>query len=147
MKKKLIPNISKKRLQKLAKQIKPIDYFWLEDCQYSTLCYIKGHFYVKNTRLHTAFLWSEEAGKEVTDLKPLINIKTFHRWGYYGFFKPSVAEVLAQIPKKYLKQVVAFRIINHPENSNDLNEDKILYGTDLHVATTRLYVHDKNREK
>lgn len=34
-----------------------------------------------------------------------------HGYGYYGLFKPSVGEVIRQIPKDLLEKVVAFEII------------------------------------
>lgn len=34
-----------------------------------------------------------------------------HGYGYYGLFKPSVGEIIRQIPKDLLEKVVAFEII------------------------------------
>ena len=49
---------------------------------------------------------------DFTKLSVLEDRKMLHGWGYYGFFKPSVGEVIRQIPKDSLEKVVAFEIID-----------------------------------
>jgi len=79
---------------------------------------------------HTAFRWSPVATTRAMGLVRMAEITTYHTYGYYGFFKPTIAEVISQIPDEYLKDVVAF------ETGGDvrLTEDE-----EHHVATTILY--------
>jgi hypothetical protein len=65
-------------------------------------------------------------------LTPLREITTFHTWAYYGFFKPTIAEVLAQIPEDLVDQVVAFEILDMINDNEALNDG-------YHVAITRLF--------
>ena len=71
-------------------------------------------------------------GSKAKNLTPLRDVTTYHTWAYYGFFKPTIAECLAQIPEDILDKVVAFEIVNQPRDSEALNAG-------YHVATTRLY--------
>jgi hypothetical protein len=77
--------------------------------------------------------------EEVKGLKPIRDIRTHHTYGYYGFFKPAIAEVLAQIPEDILEQVVAFEIIKWPQDADDLNKELEALNAGYHVAITRLY--------
>lgn len=58
----------------------------------------------------TSYIWSPTITTEATGLKEFIKINTIHKCSYYGFFKPSVAEVLAQIPDDILDKICAFEI-------------------------------------
>ena len=65
---------------------------------------------------HVAYTWLTEAidyaeKVDFTKLSVLEDIKMLHGYGYYGLFKPSVGEVIRQIPKDLLEKVVAFEII------------------------------------
>ena len=89
---------------------------------------------------HTAFyLLSGETnfGEEVNyaKLKPLTDVKMLHTYGYYGFFKPTVAEVIRQIPKEFLCKVTAFEIIE----IGDTNTYKEELNAGYHVSIVRLY--------
>jgi len=89
-----------------------------------------------------SFLWDaklEEAPiKE--DLYVLDKLWTVHSYGYQGMFKPSIAEVMQQIPKAYSKlKLVYFETVG-PEDASDLNlwVDHVQAG--VHVAKTTLYL-------
>ncbi len=86
-----------------------------------------------------AYTWEPKHTKEARGLQPIRDITTLHTYGFYGFFKPSIAEVLAQIPEDILDSVVAFEIVKHPETADDLNKDIDALNAGFHVATTRLY--------
>jgi hypothetical protein len=53
------------------------------------------------------------------DLKEIDRIWTLHRYGHYSLFKPSVAEVLMQIPENLLDNVDFF-LVRGPDTSDDL---------------------------
>ena len=129
-----IPKVSRGRINKLAKRIKPVIQF--------THSIFRGKRYIKPVDLFgVAYTWDPKPRRRARNLKPLCDITTYHAYGYYGCFKPSVAEVLAQIPKEYLDKVIAFEIIRGPETADDLNREKEALQAGYHVATTRLYVH------
>lgn len=74
---------------------------------------------------------------DFTRLSVLEDRKMLHGYGYYGYFKPSVGEVIRQIPKEYLERVVAFEIICGPLGMNSVFNDELNAG--YHVSIVRLY--------
>lgn len=123
-----IPEVPKKVIRKRAKRIKPVYEF---DG--------KKRFIKKVKLFSTAFTWDPKPRKKARKLVALQDITTYHTWAFYGFFKPTIAEVLAQIPEDVLDKVVAFEIVMKPETADDLNKDKEALNAGYHVATTRLY--------
>jgi hypothetical protein len=88
----------------------------------------------------TAYTWDPKFKDEVLpELKVLQTIRTYHGYGYYGFFKPSIAEVLAQIPGNLIQRVYGFEIIQVPQTAEDLNEHIEYVREGFHLALTRLY--------
>ena len=128
-----IPEVSEDRIRELAERIKPVVQFAR-----------KGKCYIKPVDLfNVAYTWSPESAEVVTGLKPLCDITTYHTFDYYGFFKPSIAEVLAQIPAEHLDKVIAFEIVGRPfSDVDDLNKEQEALNAGYHVATTRLYVRE-----
>ncbi len=92
-----------------------------------------------------SFLWerSETMTVKAQGLKSVGEIATLHRYGYHGFFKPSIAEVLAQIPEEFREKerVVAFETIG-PDDVADLRKQNDLVQAGFHVARTILYAKD-----
>lgn len=127
-----IPKITDDELVKRAENIKPVV---REQRKFSG----DVLFYIKPVDLkNVAFTWDAKPTKQATGLKPIATITTYHAYGYYGFFKPSIAEVLAQIPEQYLKDVVAFETYG-PDSVTDLNRNKTELDDGYHVAQTILY--------
>lgn len=94
----------------------------------------------------TAYTWLTEppdyAGPvDFTQLSVLEDTKMLHVYGYHGFFKPDVGEVIRQIPKQYLEKVVAFEIISGPVGMNSIYRKELNAG--FHVSIVRLY-QEKN---
>lgn len=87
----------------------------------------------------TAYTWSPKFEDVVVGVDHLKDITTYHKYGHYVYFKPSIAEVIACIPEDLIDEVVAFEIIDRPENSSDLNDDLGALNAGFHVATARLY--------
>lgn len=87
----------------------------------------------------TSFTWHGEAdcGTPVPEqgLSMLAEVTTYHTCGYAMFFKPSIAEVLAQIPAELVDKVVAFEVLF------DANVTQIVSTADFygHQTVTRLY--------
>ena len=78
---------------------------------------------------------------DYSKLSALADVKMLHRYGYYVFFKPSVGEVIRQIPLEHLEKVVAFEIICGPIGMNTTFNKE--FGAGYHVSIVRLY-EEKN---
>ena len=91
----------------------------------------------------TAFSWAPEPIGVAAELVKIGEITTYHTYSYYGFFKPVVAEVLAQIPAKLMGEVVAFKTEANLEGlDNILTKDQ-----KYHHAQTTLYAFKKGGAK
>ena len=124
-----IPEVPRERILELAERIKPI-YDFIH----------KGRCYIEPVDPFTqAYTWDPKSAESAENLEPLCTITTYHSWGYYMFFKPTISEVLAQIPAEHLDKVVAFEIIESPQSADDLNREKEALNAGYHVATTQLY--------
>ena len=91
-----------------------------------------------------SYLWLNDISDydtevNLTDYSVLADVKMLHSYGFYGFFKPSVAEVISQIPEEYLSETVAFQIIYSPDTCDDLNLFKKELDAHYHVSIVRLY--------
>jgi len=114
-----VPKITDERLAELLARIRPVHRFDGE------LCYIKP---VDPRRI--AFTWDPKKDMRADGLVALQYVMTCHDYGHPSLFKPSVAEVLAQIPEDIVDEVVAF------ETSRDADFDR---GLGCHVTTTIFY--------
>jgi len=89
-------------LDALAKRIRP--------------CYLteKGAlaYMIVPNLTNVAFTWGPEHLQDVEEWREVGRIETHHTCGYIGFFKPTIAEVLAQIPKHLLDECNAFVTLN-----------------------------------
>lgn len=122
-----VPDISDEELQKRYESIKPIQkvggkYFLLEECDLRKV----------------AYLWAPKHQEEVK-VKEVARIKTHHHTGYISLFKPSIAEVLTQIPPEYLSTVHYFEVIVDDSSGTDTQIRCFSSGTG-HLATTVLYM-------
>lgn len=83
-----------------------------------------------------SYIWnSDDFTKkvDVSKFRILTHVKMLHGHGYYSLFKPSIAEILSQIPKAYIKDTVAFEIIDTYPMSGDEFDDG------YHTSSVRLY--------
>lgn len=81
---------------------------------------------------NVAYTWEPEYLGECRGLEEIARIETNHKCGYYGFFKPSIDEVIRQIPDNLVERVTHFEI------PQDCEVACYSYG-DGHRATTILY--------
>ena len=138
-----IPEVPSERIEELSKRIKPVVRFSRRGF-FMRLCVSADGkpFFIKKVDLFgIAFTWSPKPTKRARGLKQVVDITTYHTWGYYGCFKPSIAEVLAQIPDEYVYEVNAFEIVDSPKTSADLCRYPEELNEGYHVATTRLYIY------
>ena len=94
----------------------------------------KLHFIKPVDIENTAFTWDPKLEDEAISLKPLQNINTIHDYGAPSLFKPSINEVLAQIPADVLDRVTAF--------STDVDPRQFTPGGSHHLGLTTLYTGD-----
>lgn len=86
-----------------------------------------------------AFTWSPKLVERAPALELITTIPTLHVWGFYGFFKPSIAEVMACIPHHLVDRVCAFET-HGPDTADDLNASKwVTMECGMHLAATHLY--------
>ena len=137
-----IPDIGKEELLARYKRIKPIveiegkKYFLRE----FTADELSGISYIWN---------ASENKRELVDMNEYVprlecDFECIHKYGYYALFKPSIAEVLAQIPERELKYVDAFEIIESPKTEKDFNKNKIVFDNGFHISKVRLYTSRYN---
>lgn len=133
-----IPKISNARLEELAARIKPVARgpggvaFWVQPTAHPR---------------NESYTYDIKFGKEALGLIGLVTIRTLHAFNYHGMFKPSIAEVLAQIPHDLIDKVGAFEIVVRPENASDLNLYRAELNAGFHVAETMLYEVEPNWPK
>lgn len=126
-----IPEISDDEIAQMLEHITPLVHSnegeglrTAEDCDPRTVSY--------------AWRRCEDSVVDESELEEIRRIRTYHSWGHYSLFKPSVAEVFAQIPSELRERVQAFLVIG-PEGADDLNREKEALNAGYHVAETILY--------
>jgi hypothetical protein len=128
-----VPDMAEARIRELGERIKPVMEFKEE-----------GRRYIKPVDIFAeSFTWDPEPGSKATGLKSICDITTYHPYGYIGNFKPSVAQVILQIPREHLDKVIAFEIVKAPDEvpDNSTPEYEAL-DAGYHTATTRLYAQE-----
>ena len=137
-----IPEISDDQLKKRYAQIKPIvdvgqdDKYWLKEFQFEELRTV-------------AYTWDPDRRGEPVGahkLQPILDedFACIIKYGYHGLFKPTIAEVLAQIDTPCIKLVRAFEIIEHPKSAEDFYKTPLhtaVFNASYHVAIVRLYTY------
>lgn len=81
------------------------------------------------------FIANNEVYAKTSSLKPIAKITTYHRCGYPLFIKPSVYEVLYQIPEELRDKVVAFELYASSPYVWDVYNDDL----ERHALTCILY--------
>ena len=120
-----IPTLTKDELLSRAFRITPV----VENDQG------QPHFITPCDIENTAFTWSPKREDEAAGLTPLKTITTYHDYGAPVFFKPSINEVLAQIPPELLGKVTGFS--TEPDQARQFTP-----GGSHHVGITTLYTGD-----
>ena len=129
----VIPELTNKRLKELLAKIRPV----------VTRDGVK-HFIKKCHPRDVAFTWDPKLAALAPGLEPLCEVRTLHRYGYYGLFKPSLAECLAFLPPSAEAEAVAFEIVDRPGDAADLNAESGALNAGCHVATTVFYRQGKS---
>ena len=124
-----IPVITIARARQIIKHIKPVYRFK------NKIRYIKRF---RNMFTVDFTLFAEPSNRRVDKLKDLCEIVIFHKKNrVYNFMRPTLLEILSQIPEKYFGKVVAFEFIGELEKDNEL---KLVAGQlGYWVGKVRLY--------
>jgi hypothetical protein len=122
-----IPKITDARISEMLKTIRPLIH---RDGKLHCIKWI-------DTR-KVAFTWNPVLDGEVQATEIVGRIRTLHTYGYPGFFKPSIAEVLAQIPEELVAKVRGFSL-EGPDTADDINREQEALNAGFHVATVTLY--------
>ena len=85
---------------------------------------------------NVSFVWSKDLTDSPGDLVEVGRETTLHTYGHYGLFKPSIAEVLCQMPEGLNAD---FFEVRGPVDVNDLNNELVALNKGFHVATTIFY--------
>ena len=130
-----IPEIDDKRLKELYQLLKPI-------VTIDEMKYLLREFTLQELR-NQSYIWNRQVDKrDVVDSSKLETVDDFlclHTWGYYGVFKPSIAEVLSQAPENVIEQANTFEIIECPETREDVFKYKEVINNGFHLSKVRAY--------
>lgn len=138
-----IPEISDERVAELYALIKPVIRFQHKGYEFPPLGGWKLSdivpdkddgllYFIEDVDPYkAAFTVYPKPIRQAEDLEEFDAILTWHTWAYYGFFKPTIAEVLAQIPEQHLERIVAFQTLTNVAIDNIVGN--------YHVAITVLY--------
>ena len=130
-----IPEIDDKRLKELYQLLKPI-------VTIDEMKYLFREFTLQELR-NQSYIWNRHEDKrDVVDPNKLETVDDFlclHTWGYYGLFKPSIAEVLSQAPESVIEQANTFEIIESPETREDVFKYKEVIDNGFHLSKVRAY--------
>ena len=95
-----------------------------------------------------SYIWNRDTDKRnivhKEDLEVVEDFICLHGYGYYGLFKPSIHEVLAQLPEKSIKEADYFEIIESPVTREDVFKYTDVLNAGYHATVVRTY---KKKEK
>ncbi len=130
-----IPEIDDKRLKELYQLLKPI-------VTIDEMKYLLREFTLQELR-NQSYIWNRHEDKrDIVDSSRLETVDDFlclHTLGYYGLFKPSIAEVLSQAPESVIEQANTFEIIESPETREDVFKYKEVIDNGFHLSKVRAY--------
>ena len=130
-----IPEIDDNRLKELYQLLKPI-------VTIDEIKYLLREFTLQELR-NQSYIWNRHEDKrDIVDPNKLETVDDFlclHTWGYYGLFKPSIAEVLSQAPESVIEQANTFEIIESPETREDVFKYKEVIDNGFHLSKVRAY--------
>lgn len=136
----LIPHISDNEILKRYKQIKPV--VTLDEKLYYlrrfNLKEIRGICFLSDCRNDAA----NAVGKNELTVLEGKDFNCLHTYGLHGLFRPTIAEVLAQINDNDIPLVKAFEIIETPNTRRNAFDNDFIsaaFTNGYHVSIVRLY--------
>ena len=91
-------------------------------------------------------LMSDGSVRDEIRLKLCFEIVTYHTWSYYGFFKPTVAEVLSQIPESIMKQIKTEMYFCTKVITAE-GDNITLIDNDYHIGRTKFFMRELETRK
>lgn len=73
------------------------------------------------------------------NLVELACVDMLHRYNRSEVFKPTIAEILSQIPEEYIDKTVAYEIIEYAKLASDFLKHKEEFNDGFHVSKVLLY--------
>ena len=155
-----LPKLTEIELAARYKNLKPI-----VKNDNGKLSWIKSFDKIKDLKT-TSYTWDPKFVREVKD-DELIELQCFDQlclspYAYYGFFKPTIEEVLCQLDSTLMPldsditlrshddfktKIVAFEIIEQPETMTDFHKTDLhtaVFNAGYHVFKVRFYGSFKN---
>lgn len=86
-----------------------------------------------------SYTWDPVYLKEAKGLEEIARFECLHRYGYYGMFKPSVGEVIRQIPAEHREAAQYFQITKQPEGAADFAKHQAAFDAGFHTSEVTLY--------
>jgi hypothetical protein len=131
----VIPEITDERLTSLYSQIKPLVEI---DGNKHTL----REFTLRELR-HTSYYWNYDTNcRDVIGKDKLDAIQDFHCLHefdlYRGFFRPSIAEVLSQLPENVTEKADFFEIVE-ALIGDDMDRENDISNAGFHLSRVRVY--------
>ena len=130
-----LPKIDDNKLVELYKTLKPI-------VTIEGIKYLLKEFTLKQLRNQSYLFYAEQDKREIVEPEKLEIIDDFlclHTWGYHALFKPSIAEVLAQMPDYVAKEANTFEMIEYPETMDDIFRYPEIIDNGFHLSKVRAY--------
>ena len=135
----ILPHLTDDELLARYRRIKPI-------VSYQMLYYYLKRYNAKMMR-EESYIWNIEKDirkqVDMTGVKTLAEFPCYHTYGYYGCFKPSIAEVLQQFPDELLEEANAFYMTSMPEDVYDLRLQSEIVNAGCHRSTVKALVLKK----
>ena len=130
-----IDYISDNALKARYKKIKPI-------VKVNGKTYTMREFTFKELS-NQSYIWNKSIDKrdpiKKDSLKVVEDFVCLHEYGYYGLFKPSINEVLSQLPKKSIEEAEFFEIIESPKTRPDVFKYSAVVNGGYHASVVRTY--------
>lgn len=125
------PSITSRELRRRVARIKPVLRFAYGEG--GPFLHPQGflHFLVGVDPRHTPLIEGVEPKSRAEGLVCVATIDTYHTFSVYRLFRPSIAEVLAQIPAELIDTVTAFEVPVGVTNVRKV--------PGFHIARTTLY--------
>jgi len=127
----MAPKISKQKMDDILKNVKLFHHNHGDES-------VMWEMEVPDDLINSSYIWLPRLTVKSPPLKKVKDIFTFHFYGYYGVFKPSVEEVLRQLQYEDLTNVYGISI-NGPSNERDLKEYIGILNKGFHVAKVTLW--------
>lgn len=93
----------------------------------------------------SSYIWNlDKLILDKMNKEELLELKSFlclHSYGYYGCFKPSIAEILSQMPEELQENSNYFEITDSPSTTSDFNQFQEAFNEGYHVSKITTYKH------